>query len=72
MRLFVVTKSPIGLDGTAEIIGAFATQANARKACVGAGAYLIAAVELDKPYGRANRLLDVWSVRVESGASAGL
>lgn len=50
MKLFVVTKSPVDLEGTAELIGAFYAREAARRACTGAGTYTIAEMELDRVY----------------------
>lgn len=50
MKLYLVTKAPIGLEGSAEIIGAFTTSDKANAACIGAGTYTIATVELDRAY----------------------
>jgi hypothetical protein len=56
--LFIVTKSPVGLDGAVEIVGAFTDKVLARKACAGAGVYLVAEVTPDRAY-RSGTLLDV-------------
>lgn len=68
MRLYVVTKSPVGLDGAAEIVGTFTSRVRAGEACKGAGTYLIAHVALDRAY-KSGTLLDVESV-VVTGAEA--
>lgn len=63
MSLYVVLKSPVGLDGTAEILGVFTSRHRACQSCVGAGSYLIATVQPDRTY-RSGTLLDVESVIV--------
>lgn len=50
MRVFVVTKSPVDLDGTTEFVGAFYAREAAHRACTGAGTYTIAEMELDRVY----------------------
>ncbi len=67
MRQFVVIKSPVGLDGTAEIVGVFSTRDRARKACVGAGSFLVAEVTVDRAY-KSGTLLDVERVVVTTEA----
>ena len=62
MKLWVVIKAPVGLEGTAEIVGAFTTHARAEEACRGAGTYTVAEVDADRAY-RAGEMLDVRLVR---------
>lgn len=59
MKLFVVTKSPVDLEGTAELVGAFYARAAAHRACIGAGTYTIAEMELDRVYGGDLRDIEV-------------
>lgn len=56
--LYVVTKQPTDMDGCAEIVGVFRNIAFARDACKGAGTYLVARCQLDRPY-KTGQLLDV-------------
>lgn len=56
MKLFVVTKSPVGLDGAAEMVGGFLDREEARAACRGAGTYTIYGVETGRLYGAGNLL----------------
>lgn len=60
VKLFVVTKSPVDLEGTTEFVGAFMTMGMVDRACTGAGTYTIAEMEVDRIY--RGDLLDV-SVR---------
>jgi hypothetical protein len=50
VKVFVVTKSPVDLDGTTEFVGAFYAREAAHHACTGAGTYTIAEMELDRVY----------------------
>ncbi len=63
--LWVVTKSPVGLDDAAAIIGSFTSAGAARGALHGAGTYLIARVVPNRVY-REGELLDVECVVVPS------
>ena len=58
MKLHLVIKSPVGLDGTVQVIGAFTSAALADAACTGAGTHTIYVVEVDRAYG-VGQLLDV-------------
>ena len=64
----MVLKSPVGLDGTAEIVGGFSSRVRAAEACKGAGTYLIAHVTLDRAY-KSGTLLNVERI-VVAGADA--
>jgi hypothetical protein len=57
MSVFIVTKAPVGLEGAAEIVGAFSTASQAEAACTGAGTYTIARVTVDRAY-KSGTLLD--------------
>ncbi len=50
MKLFVVIKAPVGLDGTAQIVGVFSEEYLADAACVGSGTYTIAACDPNRAY----------------------
>lgn len=58
MKLFVVTKAPVGLEGSAQIVGVFTSEAKADAACTGAGTYTIGALDPDRAYG-IGQLLDI-------------
>ena len=68
MRVFVVLKSPVGLDGAMEIVGSFSSRVRAGDACKGVGTYLIAHVTLDRAY-KSGTLLNVELI-VVAGADA--
>ena len=59
----VVMKAPVGLDDIEEFIGVFDTAAQANAACIGAGTYRIAEMELGRIY-RTGQLQDVVVRRV--------
>jgi hypothetical protein len=54
---FVVTKTLPDMDGAPAIVGTFSSPGLARKACIGAGVYIIANTELDRVY-KSGTLLD--------------
>lgn len=50
MKIWIVTKSPVDLPDTFEFVGAFSSREAARAACLGAGQFKIACVELNRVY----------------------
>lgn len=63
MTIFVVTKTPVGMDGAVELVGTFSTRQKARDACRGQGTFLIFEPQLDRAY-KSGELLDVSQIRV--------
>lgn len=61
---FVVTKSPVGLEGTAEIIGVFDTAKLASQACRTPGKYVIANCTTNRAY-RTGELLDCAMISIQ-------
>jgi hypothetical protein len=64
LKVTVVVKTPVDLDGAFEFIGAFASRQEARAACVGAGTYTIATMMVGRTY--RNDLFAVEVIRVMS------
>lgn len=66
--LYVVQKSPLGLPGAMELVGAFSSEPLAAGACLGVGTYYITKLEPDRAY-KIGTLLDV-EVRVVTSTAA--
>lgn len=60
---YVVTKAPVDLAGTAELVGVYRLEYLAHQACDSPGTYTIAEMEVGRTY-RSGELLNVKVVRI--------